>query len=163
MSKHFVAQSSRKNVQVPLSPIFEKTKLASIFSPIFSREMWKKQFQPFKAGSVQNKISYFFPSFSPLLLLFLPLLSCFFPFFLLGIIFPLVTDTRTKVRHVVVTILHPLKILHVEESATRHELTDWHRYWLRLFCHFIKLHSQSSESATSFSIYYCVGNRQVWK
>jgi hypothetical protein len=32
-------------------------------------------------------------------------------------------ERRTKVRHVVVTNFHPLKI-HVEESATHHELTD---------------------------------------
>lgn len=96
-------------MQACFCPIFLKTKLASIFSLIFSRGMWKKQFHPFKIGSVQYKISYFslFPHF-----------SSYFPphsFFSMGII--LGYNSQTKICHLAVTILYPLKFLHVAEST----------------------------------------------
>lgn len=105
---------SKKNVHAFCSPIFSTGKCGSNFSPLIKQEVPKTEYPNFS-----QVFPHYFSYISP------PFFSCFFSIFLLGIIFPLVKDTRTKVRHdVVVTILHPLKILHVEESATRHELTD---------------------------------------
>ncbi len=122
---HFSAQYFQREILQPFfCPIFSKKNNVHVFcSPIFSTRKCGTNFSPLnKNYPKQNTLFFpkFFPTISPISRPFFLLFSIF----LLGIIFPLVTDTRTKVRHVVITILHPLKFLHVEESATRHELTD---------------------------------------